>query len=219
MLTVSMVLTIAMLMAVTTLLDVRRQRTIFQNNLGANGLAMLDMLNGVANYSPGELNTREIKQMVAVVRSQPEISFLRIYSADKDLLHGFDRKDISAQSDSSFVPVFTGDGPVISFSEGRLELSGPIGDDTGTVGFVQYSFESSSLQQDIRRIAIQKLIQTLALIAIGVPISYLVARHFTQPIRRLAKAAESVGYGDLQPKDNRNKGNFDLEQTVTMRRE
>ncbi|MCH8063172.1 MAG: hypothetical protein IH861_11785, partial [Chloroflexi bacterium] len=123
-LTLSMVLTIAMLMAVTTLLDVRRQRTIFQENLGANGLAMLDMLNSVANESPGELDAREINEMVAVVRSQPDVSFLRIYSADKNLLDGFDRKEVSARSDSSFVPVFTGDGPVISYHNDRFELSG-----------------------------------------------------------------------------------------------
>ena len=169
-LTVSMVLTIAMLMAVTTLLDIRRQRSIFEDNLGANGLAMLNMLNSVADDSPGELNVREVNEMVAVVRSQPDVSFLRIYSADTNLLGGFDRKEVSTHSDSSFVPVFDGDGPVISYSEGRFELSGPIGDETGTVGFVQYTFETSSLQQDLRQIAIQKLIQTLALIAVGVPI-------------------------------------------------
>ncbi|MCH7652090.1 MAG: HAMP domain-containing protein [Chloroflexi bacterium] len=202
-LTVSMVLTIAMLMAVTTLLDVRRQKAIFENNLGANGLAMLNMLNSVATDSPGELNAQEVSEMVAVVRSQPDVSFLRIYSADKDLLDGFDRKEVSTYSDSSFVPVFDGDGPVISYSEGRLELSGPIGDETGTVGFVQYTFETSSLQQDLRRIAIQKLIQTLALIAVGIPISYLIARHFTHPIRRLARAAQSVGKGDLLVKDRK----------------
>ena len=202
-LTVSMVLMISMLMAVTTLLDVRRQRSILQDNLGANGLALMDMLNGVAKETPGELNTREINQIVAVVRSRPDVSFLRIYSADKNLLDGFDRKEISAQTDSSFVPVFSGDGPVLSYSDGRFELSGPIDDETGTVGFVQYSFETSSLQQDLRKVAIQKLIQTLVLIAVGVPVSYLVARHFTQPIRRLAKSAESVGKGDLQLKDRK----------------
>ena len=202
-LTISMVLTIAMLMAVTTLLDVRRQRTIFQDNLGTNGLAMLDMLNSVANEPPGELNARKINEMVAVVRSQPDVSFLRIYSADKNLLDGFDRNEVSAHSDSSFVPMFTGNGPVVSYSDNGLELTGSINDDAGTIGFVQYSFETSSLQQDIRRIAIQKLIQTLALITVGILISYLIARHFTQPISRLAAAAKSVGSGDLQPRDNR----------------
>ncbi|MCH9010399.1 MAG: hypothetical protein IIC21_07240, partial [Chloroflexi bacterium] len=126
-LTVSMVLTIAMLMAVTTLLDVRRQRAIFEDNLGANGLAMLNMLNSVAADSPGELNAQEVSEMVAVVRSQPDVSFLRIYSADKNLLDGFDRKDVSTYSDSSFVPVFDGSGPVISYSAGSLELSDPLG--------------------------------------------------------------------------------------------
>ena len=202
-LTVSMVLMIAMLMAVTTLLDVRRQRAIFRNNLGANGLAMLDMLNVVANESPGELDDREINEMIAIVRINPDVSFLRIYSADKNLLDGFDRKVSSAGSDSSFAPVFTGDGPVVRYNGDRFELSGPIGDETGTVGFVQYSFETSSLKHDIRRIAIQKLLQALALIAAGVPISYLVARHFTEPIRRLAKTAECVGSGDLHPKEKR----------------
>ena len=80
-LTLSMVLIIALVMALTTLLDVRRERAIFRDQLEEKGLHLFSMLESAA-AEPDFPNQHELNDITAMMMSQPDLSYFRILTPD-----------------------------------------------------------------------------------------------------------------------------------------
>ncbi|MCH7745119.1 MAG: HAMP domain-containing protein, partial [Chloroflexi bacterium] len=194
-LTLGMVLMIALLMALTTLLDVRRQRVIFQEQLEERGRLLFGMLEVMAS-EPDFPDQHELNEIMAVMMSQPDLSYFRVLTPGGLILtsSGSNQPILSNQAALQALP---GAGPIISFSEDALGVTGLIERDSTAIAVVEFGFDSASLTSKVREIAVNHLLHALIFIAIGIPISYLIAQHFVKPIRRLVMAAKRISEGEL----------------------
>lgn len=194
-LTLSMVLIIALVMALTTLLDVRRERAIFRNQLEEKGLHLFSMLESAA-AEPDFPNQHELNDITAMMMSQPDLSYFRILTPDGLVLasSGGGKRTPSNQATPQ---ALQGAGPILSFNGDAFEVSGLIEKDSTTIAAVEFGFDAASLASKTRGIAIDHLVRAFIFIAIGIPISYLIAQHFVRPIRQLVIATKKVSEGEL----------------------
>ena len=84
-----------------------------------------------------------------------------------------------------------------NFQGNQLQVTSPIFAGPDVVGIIQFGFNSVALDAELRSIVIQKIWQALALIAIGIVLSYSMARNASKPLRELAAAATAIGRGSL----------------------
>ena len=85
-LTISMVSVIALLITTLTVLDIRRERAIFNSELEERGLLMAETLNDVLADPVYFSDIDGVRDIVEVVRGQPDIAYVRIFRPDGRLL-------------------------------------------------------------------------------------------------------------------------------------
>ena len=194
-LTLGMVLMISLLMALTTLLDVRHQRGVFQEQLEERGRLLFGMLEVMAS-EPDFPDQHELNEIMAVMMSQPDLLYFRVLTPDGLILtsSGSNQPILSNQAALQALP---GAGPIISFNEDALEATGVIERDSTAIAVVEFGFDSTSLTSKIRDITVNHLLHALIFIIVGLLTSYLIAQHFVKPIRRLVMAAKRISEGEL----------------------
>ena len=86
---------------------------------------------------------------------------------------------------------------LLQFTGDTLEVATPIMVGAEVLGGAQFGFDTGPLDSEIREIIFQHIWQSLVLMVIGVALSYLLARHFTRPLRRLVVATKKVAEGEF----------------------
>ena len=85
-LTVSMVVVIALVTALTTALDIRRERAIFRDQLEQQGLLLASTLNDVLADPLYFSDLDELHDIARVVNSQAGVSYVYVFRPDGTLL-------------------------------------------------------------------------------------------------------------------------------------
>ena len=202
-LTISMVSVIALLITTLTVLDIRRERAIFNSELEERGLLMAETLNDVLADPVYFSDIDGVRDIVEVVWGQPDIAYVRIFRPDGRLLVDGPRLDDQADYPVGFVTDGVGLSAAqhvqtrLRFLGDRLEVASPIEVGPQVLGVVQFGFSADSLNAEIRAIILQHVWQGLFLVVIGLFLAYLIARFATRHLKTLTSAAEEIGGGNL----------------------
>ena len=200
-LTLSMVVVIALLMATTTILDIRRERAAFRDQLKERALLMASTLNDVLAAPIYFTDVEQLLDIEKVVTSQPDVLYLQVFSPDGTLL-----VDIE-QNNTRYPPGWVGDelglsavqsGEIMLRSHDQImEVAAPVQIGTEIIGGVKFGFSSDSVNARISSLTVQRIWQFWLLTLIGVVISYLIAHYLVRPIKRLVLATQRVAEGEL----------------------
>ena len=204
-LTLALVFLIAVLMALITMYDIRRERTSFYDNLEKRG----DFLgNGLTEVFADHLYHARVRELQSaadrVMASLPDIQAIRIFRTDGSVL-----VDRQGHAGNSAYVVGTAKGPVISdtvdtekfahsYTRDSLLVTSPLEINGEVIGTVQFAFDQVPLNAEITKILLERAWQSSALIALGIALAYLISREVTQPLKTLAASAERIGNGDLE---------------------
>ena len=90
-----------------------------------------------------------------------------------------------------------GQGPILKYIGGQLEVTSGIAAGAQTLGIVRVVFRPDILDAEIRQIILEHILQALVLFAIAVVLAFFLARYCTRPLRALAAAAVQIGQGKL----------------------
>ena len=218
-LTLTMLVIISLFMSITTLMEIRREETIFRAHLEQMALLYLNSVRQVYLDTGGEDASSYAHLMVGTGQGVPEVSELALFSETGEPLATLvmPADNTSAANVQKIRPSDFASVPVIRHVQDYLHVSAPIISEGRTVGFVRFRMTSSSVSEAVKNLAVSALVQALLMIAVAFPITFLVAQRFTRPIKTLAKAAESVGAGtldvDMPPMDDRNDEFGDLNRS------
>ncbi|MCI0795647.1 MAG: HAMP domain-containing histidine kinase, partial [Chloroflexi bacterium] len=218
-LTLTMLVIISLFMSITTLMEIRREETIFRAHLEQMALLYLNSVRQVYLDTGGEDASSYTHLMVGTGRGVPDVSQLALFSETGEPLATLvmPADNTSAANVQKIRPSDFASVPVIRHVQDYLDVSAPIISEGRTVGFVRFRMTSSSVSEAVKNLAVSALVQALLMIAVAFPITFLVAQRFTRPIKTLVKAAESVGAGtldvDMPPMDDRNDEFGDLNRS------
>ena len=218
-LTLTMLVIISLFMSITTLMEIRREETIFRAHLEQMALLYLNSVRQVYLDTGGEDASSYAHLMVGTGQGVPEVSELALFSETGEPLATLvmPADNTSAANVQKIRPSDFASVPVIRHVQDYLHVSAPIISEGRTVGFVRFRMTSSSVSEAVKNLAVSALVQALLMIAVAFPITFLVAQRFTRPIKTLVKAAESVGAGtldvDMPPMDDRNDEFGDLNRS------
>ena len=169
-LTASMVLVVAILMAVTTLLDIRRANIIFQEGLEQRGLLLASTLNDILADPLYFIDVDELTDIAAIVSGQPDILYVQVMGPDGGVL--VDTRQGKYPSgrvqDDRVLRAVQGREVVIRVDGAQLELTAPVQIGTQLVGGVRMAFSRESLGENISALRIERLGQSAVLTVVAV---------------------------------------------------
>jgi signal transduction histidine kinase len=195
----SIVLIISLLMAITTYVDIQRQRATERDNLEERGLLLANSLNSVL---PNPLRARDDERLgdfASAIWAQQDVAYVKIFDGAGNLLVG--------PGKDQFGPLGVQDASVLKqvqslhtqkrWTDDGLEVTTPVTAGASLVGVVQFGFTSDRIDDEIRALTINRLWQTGILLLAGVSVSYMVASYLTEPIMRLVSATRRLAAGNL----------------------
>ncbi len=90
-----------------------------------------------------------------------------------------------------------GQDAIEQVNDGVLEIAQPVTIGGRPVGGVEIGLRSDVLQQQVRAIVVEHLIQGTILIILAAIIAYVIARGFSKPVKTLVAATDSMAAGKL----------------------
>ena len=200
-LTLSTVSVIALLMTTTTLLDIRRTRAIFLEELEQRGLIMSRTLNDALFNSLYFSDIESLNVIAGVVAGLPDVLYVRVFRTDGRLLTDTGQQGLytggPVGNESGLVAV-RGRRTQVQLKGDALEVSSRIEIGGEAIGGLQFGLSVSSVEAEIRAITAQRVRQSLALIGVGLVMSLLMTQYFVRPIKRLVGAAWKVAEGEFE---------------------
>ena len=210
-LAISIVSAITLVMAVDSALDIRRERAASQAGLAVRAHLLASGLNDVlANYIYFS-DVDALRDVADVVRSQPEVEYVRVFNREGRFLVTGPRTDDQSGYATGFatdplaLQVLQEDRTSLRFKDDALEVASPITFGREQLGVVEFGFNADAFRAEIRAAILQDIWQGAQLVVIGIFLSYFIAQYFARPIRRLAAAATKIGMGELEFTANGNR--------------
>ena len=194
-----MIVVISLLMTTTTFLDVQSHRSHFRHELELQALLLADTLNDVLANDLYFGDVDDLYDISNVVLSQQDVVYVRVFLADGRLVVDTDQEGSypSGTVGREFVNGDRKNRGIIN-SDGRLlEAVAPVEVAGQLIGGVQIGFSATSVDAQIRKITIQRVWQSLGLMALGIVLSYIIAQYYARPVRRLVAATEMVAEGEF----------------------
>ena len=204
-LTLILVSLVAILMALITMLDIRRERSSFYDNVEKRGVFLGKGLNDIFANHIYHARVDALRGVTdQVVASLPDIDYVSVLRPDGSII--VDRHRKSAKS--TYIPAITGNGvaagpigtehPTQRYDRDNLVITSPLEIDDELVGTVRFAFDPDPLGAEIKGILWARTSQSSALMALGITLAFLISRKVTQPLKTLAASAERIGYGNLE---------------------
>ena len=138
-----------------------------------------------------------------VVESRTDIDYVQLLALDGSLLAASSKDNLQKDYPTVLAAERIGfesarSGIAIRrFKANELQVTRPIFAGANVVGVIQFGFNSVALDAELRSIIIQRIWEALALIAIGIVLSYLMARYASKPLREISASAALIGQGNL----------------------
>ncbi len=196
-LTISMTLIVALLMAFTTYLDIRRERAIFHQELQERGLLLASTLdNLLADYIYSQ-DITALDEIAAIFSSQPGIEYFEIYTPDGRLLVASFSAEVPTPVAGPLLSPAGAGQPAFRYDRGTLNITSEVSAGSEVVALVRFGFSTASLSSKEREIALEHLEQASIVIIVGIGLAFVISRYFVRPVQRLARATEKLARGDL----------------------
>ncbi|MFQ6026834.1 MAG: ATP-binding protein [Dehalococcoidia bacterium] len=195
--TVSVILVVVSL---STGLDVRRERAIYQEQLSQRALVVSETLNDVlanALYF-GDLDRTD--DILDVVARQPDINYIQIFNLNGRLLLDtrVEQYPIGSATESHVQQAALQNLAVLSHEhEKELVVATPILIGVEAIGVANVSISTIPLETKVKEIIALRVREGIVLVAIGTLLGFLCAQYISRPIKDLARAANRVGQGDF----------------------
>jgi len=203
-LTISMVAIIAVLMIVLTVVELRRERNFSRNDQQERGQLLVG---GLRDALADHIYFNDVDALRDIssraVESRTDLDYFQLWDVDGSLLAASSKEN----SQTDYPTVLSADSfgfesaqrgvTSLKFQGNRLQVTGPIFAGPDVVGVFQFGFNSVALDAKLRSILIQHIWQALGLIAIGIVLSYLMARYASKPLREISASAAEIGQGNL----------------------
>ncbi len=207
---------VAVFVATTTVLDARRERAFHRHELEQRGLLLADTLNEVLADPLYFTNIDELDDFATVVAGRPDVQFVRIYGRDARLLIDTQQPDypVGLEGNEFVKQAVDSRRTLLDQTDEWLEVAAPIVAGRDVLGVAHVSYGLEAVEAEIRTATVQRVWRSLAIVLIGVVVSFGVAQYFVRPIRRLVTATGKVAAGDLkfEPNEKRNDEIGDLSQ-------
>ena len=203
----SMVSVIALLIALITVMDVRRLRVISREGLEQQGLLLASALNDVLADPLYFADVDTLRDVAELLGSHPDITYLQMFTLDGRVLVSPDQHElgpdehkypVSAISDEFGLVAIQAMEPTTRFTGNGLEVASPITIGTQVIGGIQFGLDAGTVEAEIRATIVQHVWQGLALIVAGLVFAYLLAQYFARPIKRLVSATSRVAAGQFE---------------------
>ena len=195
----SIVAIIGLLMAVTTYVDIERQRSQERQALEERGLLLANSLNSVLPNPLRERDNERLGNFASAIWAQQDVAYVKIFDQAGNLLIGPGRNQFGPRGvqDASVLRMVETLHTQQRWSSDGLEVTTPVTAGATLVGVVQFGFTTDRIDDEIRSVTINRLWQTAALLVAGITIAYIVASYLTEPIMRLVGATRRLAAGDL----------------------
>ncbi len=197
--TVAMAAIILLAITVITMLDVSRQRTIFEQQLEEKGLALSRTLNDVLANPLYFRDMQGLRHLADVAKAQPEIESLTIFAPDGRVLigPGDEKYPVGSVPDDVVERVVSQARTDIRFLEDHVELVTPVIVSHEVIGGLRFQFETSTLANEIRETVIQHIWQGAIVLLFGVLLSYLFAQSMVRRVREMIRVTDRIAAGDF----------------------
>jgi signal transduction histidine kinase len=202
-----MAMVIVMLMIITTLVDIQRQRETEEEDLEQRALLLARSFNPLFIAPIRSGSTDDIGQFVSAIWAQPDVSYVKVFDRNAAYLYGPGRNQAQHGdvADASILEEVAGLQPRLSWSESGLRILAPVHTNE-LVGVVDFGFDTARIDDEIAALTKNRIWQTVALVGAGVALSYLVASYITEPIRLLRRATNRLARGELGTRIQRLRG-------------
>ena len=199
-LTVTMILLTVTFIVTTTLLDISRARRIYWDELRSRGWSLADQMNDQLADPLFLANVEDVSKVATLVASQPDIEYVRVFTAEGVVLtdtsiSGFESLGGEAP-EIGMRALSTGQGIEESTGE-LLEIAQPVTLGGRIIGGIQIGLRSDVLDEQVRSIIVEHLIQGTILTIIAGGLAYLIARGFSRPVQTLVTATDEMAAGKL----------------------
>lgn len=197
-LTLGIILVIVVLMAATTVVDVRARRSDIRDGMLRTGRDFAAIANGVLPdaLNSGDLN--ETGRFASALWAQRDTSYVKIFDREGRMLVGPGEDQFPmGVVDKSVLREVQNLQTICRWMEEGLECIAPVTSGAQLVGAVQFGFDTSRLDAEIQSLTMSRIWQTLFLVCLGFIGSILLANYFVAPIRLLVRATDKIASGDL----------------------
>lgn len=199
-LAVTMIVLAVAFITTTTVLDISRARRIYQEELQDRGRNLAEQMNDQLADPLFLSNVEDIDKVATLVASQTDIEYVRVFTPDGTVLT--DTSVSGFQSLGGEAPELgqqaLAEQQRLEDSSGDLfEIAQPVTIGNQVIGGVQIGLRSDVLEEQVRGIIIEHLIQGAILILIAIGVAYLIARGFSRPVQTLVAATNRMASGQL----------------------
>lgn len=199
-LALSFTLVIAVLMAITTWLEVERQHDIFLDELEERAIFVADAVDDALAAPFEGQDFGEIARISEIVVGLPDLDKLEVYSPEGRVIIKVGEGDAPDPEASSALRqrALAGDSILQEEWGNTFEVAAPIKVDSVVVGGVSFIHDTSRAGIQARETAIQAIWQTVVLMFVGIAVAYLIAQRLVRPLMRMVEATRNVGRGNLE---------------------
>jgi len=195
--TLSIVLLIAQVVATITALDIRREQGKSRDELEQQGIRTAQALSDGLGNSPLSGKVGHLEGVANIIQSQRNISYFQFFDADGRLLVD----SLGSTAESSIgekpSPALENIQSIHWITDNQLEVVGPLLLDGAIVGGYRFGLDDEGLLAEVKAIVLQHLLLGLALICAGIIIAWILGQYFVRPIKRLVRATEDLTEGQF----------------------
>jgi PAS domain S-box-containing protein len=199
-LVVGITVLIAVLMTITTWLEVRRQHDIFIGELEVRAVFIADVVQSAMAAPLAGQDLAAMAKITEIIVDLPDLRKMDIYSPDGRVIMEIGEDEASDHEVSGELRRRALDEQMILKQESghTIEVAAPIVIDSEIVGGVSFLHDTTGADVQARKTAIQAIWQTALLMLGGIVVAYLFAQRMVKPLHRLVQAIRRVGDGDLE---------------------
>ena len=197
----SIVLLISIVMSITTFVDIRAQRAIYYRQLEERGAVLTQTFDGFVPDLLYHSNVDALDDVADIVTEIEDIEYVQIFRPDGRLLVSTDQSRYPTGRVDPDVLAVVQRGASASVRRGSesVVVASPVRVGPTIVGGFALVFSTATSENLIRQTAVRRIWLALALIAISVPVSFLLAQYFVRPLRRLVSATRKIALGTFEP--------------------
>ncbi len=195
--TLTTVFIVAVTITLLATLSVRRERAVFVSNLEEKGLLFAQGIDALLADSIYSLDIARAQSTAEVFATDPDMTYIRVAGVDGPPFLSVGDDTVPGASDELREAALDGRQTVLQLGDRQLDVVTPILIGDEPLGIAYFGLDAKQLRAALRGIVMLHVWQGLLLMALAIPVSYVVAQNLARPIRSLAAATRRVGEGDF----------------------
>ena len=199
-LAVSIVVIVLLALAISTLLDIRRERAAFRETLNQRAALMASTLSDVMADSTYHLDIDDLGDLAKVVGGEQDIEYVVVFDPEGRILVDSEQESrypVGEIEDEGALSAVAAGQRVTRPGDRTLEVFAPIQIGSDVIGGVRFGYDTSPLEAEVRALTVQRIWQSSGVVAAAIVLSYMMAWYLVRPIRRLVHATQQVASGNL----------------------